>query len=104
VRFTEAEVTAAVERHDRQLRADNFIMMGIPEIANETNELTKEEVVKVLEEGMKLPAKTRGIVLEAVRIGKGNGKKPRPIKVRAAAGECREVLWRGVVARLGVPL
>jgi hypothetical protein len=28
-----AEATAAVERHDRQLRADNSIMTGIPEIA-----------------------------------------------------------------------
>jgi hypothetical protein len=70
-------------------------MTGIPEIANETYELTKEEVVRVLEEGMKLPAKTRGIVLEAVRLRKGDGKKPHSIKVRAAIGESWEVLWRG---------
>jgi hypothetical protein len=51
--------------------------------------------VKVLEEGMKLPAKTRSIILEAVPLGKVDAKKPRPIKVRAAVGKCREVLRRG---------
>jgi hypothetical protein len=69
-----------------QLRPDNFIMTGIPEIANETNELTKEEVVRVLEKRMKLPATTRGIFLEAVRLSWRGRWKEAPSNQSACGG------------------